>query len=202
MQTEKEALAVILGCEHFKLYLLGSKFVIETDHKPLEILYSANSRLSARLERWMLRLQQFDYDLVYKKGEENVADPFSRLLKVDDDGLRSTDVREKSATEKYVHFISKQAVPRCVTLDEVIQSTQNDETLQRVCKMLNDGNVKKLPDEFSRVHKELCVTSDSVLLRGTRIVVPVDLRKRMLTLLHEGHSGIVKMKAAARTKTW
>ena len=41
-----------------------------------------------------------------------------------------------------------------------------------------------------------------LVLRGTRIVVPKALRGEVLRLAHEGHQGIVKMKARLRTKVW
>ena len=41
-----------------------------------------------------------------------------------------------------------------------------------------------------------------VLLRGCRIVIPHDLRERVLKLAHEGHQGIVKCKDRLRSKVW
>ena len=61
-QTEKEALAIIWGVEHFHLYLYGHDFILVTDHKPLEVIYgSKNSKTSARIERWVLRLQPYTF---------------------------------------------------------------------------------------------------------------------------------------------
>ena len=78
-QTEKEALAIVWGIEHFHLFVYGAPFVLHTDHKPLELIYSNPvSRPTARIERWMLRLQEYDFKVVYKSGAENPADFLSR----------------------------------------------------------------------------------------------------------------------------
>ena len=39
-QTEREALAVVWGIEHFHLYLYGSSFQVIKDHKPLETIFN------------------------------------------------------------------------------------------------------------------------------------------------------------------
>ena len=57
-QTEKEALALVWACERFHSYIYGVKFDLVTHHKPLEVIYSARSKPSARIERWVLRLQR------------------------------------------------------------------------------------------------------------------------------------------------
>ena len=51
-------------------------------------------------------------------------------------------------------------------------------------------------------HKPLSVTENGILLRGRQIVIPKSLRKRTLSIAHESHQGIVKMKMLLRTKVW
>ena len=65
--------------EHFHLYLYGCSFTLITDHKPLEVIYgNASSKPSARIERWVLRLQPYNFSVVYKPGKDNPADFLSR----------------------------------------------------------------------------------------------------------------------------
>ncbi|CAG2184423.1 unnamed protein product [Mytilus edulis] len=58
-QTEREVLAVVWGCERFYLYLFAKEFILVTDHKPLEVIYSPKSKPPARIERWAMRLQPY-----------------------------------------------------------------------------------------------------------------------------------------------
>ena len=55
-QIEKEALALTWACERLSQYLLGSTFILETDHKPLiPFLLTKNLDLSIRVQRFRLR---------------------------------------------------------------------------------------------------------------------------------------------------
>ncbi len=77
---EKEALALLLALQHFEVYLSsGNRIVVYTDHNPLTFL-SRMSNSNQRLMRWALIVQEFDLDIRYKKGAENiVADALSRV---------------------------------------------------------------------------------------------------------------------------
>nr|CAH7755991.1 unnamed protein product [Callosobruchus chinensis] len=77
--TEKELLAVVWAVKYFRPYIYGRKFTIVTDHKPLQWLFSVKDP-SSKLLRWRLKLEEHDFDIVYKKGTLNKnADFLSRI---------------------------------------------------------------------------------------------------------------------------
>ena len=57
--TEKEMLAIVLACEKFRPYILGSHIIIHTDHATIKYLM-AKKEAKPRLIRWVLLLQEFD----------------------------------------------------------------------------------------------------------------------------------------------
>ncbi|ROT82642.1 putative uncharacterized protein K02A2.6-like [Penaeus vannamei] len=78
--VEKELLAVVDGIKKYYFYLYGDKFLLETDHMPLESLRTSKNA-NARLMRWAMYLQQFNFAIRYIKGSANVgADFLSRLV--------------------------------------------------------------------------------------------------------------------------
>nr|GFA13395.1 reverse transcriptase domain-containing protein [Tanacetum cinerariifolium] len=76
---EKEMLAVVYAFEKFRSYLIMNKCIVHMDHSALKYLF-AKKDAKVRLLRWVLLLQEFDFDVIDTKGAENlVADHLSRL---------------------------------------------------------------------------------------------------------------------------
>ena len=76
--TEREALAVIAAIKKFQPYLHGRKFTIYTDHNALRWLMRITEP-TGRLARWLLLIQQYDFDIVHRSGTSNGnADALSR----------------------------------------------------------------------------------------------------------------------------
>ncbi|GJX44300.1 reverse transcriptase domain-containing protein [Tanacetum coccineum] len=77
--TEKEMLAVVYAFKKFRSYLIMNKSIVYTDHSALKYLF-AKKDAKARLLRWVLLLQEFDFKVIDTKGAENyAADHLSRL---------------------------------------------------------------------------------------------------------------------------
>ena len=80
--TERECLAILLGCKQFRSHLLVSNrftVAVRSDHRGLIFLHR-NTDTNSKLFRWAQSLSEFDYNIEYVPGKDNVAtDALSRL---------------------------------------------------------------------------------------------------------------------------
>ncbi len=74
-QMEKEALAVTWASERLSSYLLGLKYRLETDHKPLLSLLSTKALddLPPQILRFRLSLMKFTFDIVQVPGKQLIT---------------------------------------------------------------------------------------------------------------------------------
>ena len=197
-QTEKEALSIVWAVEYFHLYLYGCSFTLTTDHKPLEVIYgNASSKPSARIERWVLRLQPYNFSVVYKPGKDNSADFLSRHPTFE------SVSKHANMADEYVNLLTLAAVPKAMTMREIQTATNTDKILQSLraairCNMWDSDLVKP----YKNIKEELTVTMQNVILRGSRIIIPESLQQRAIDLAHDTHQGLVKTKALLREKVW
>ena len=170
------------------------EFELVTDHEALKVIYSTRSKSTARIERWVLRLQPYNYRVCYVPSRKNIADALSRLTKIEDSFHSQDD-------DEYVRMVASHTTPVALRIKEVKQASAQDSELQAIRKCLIDGKWDSVPKQYLPVRRELTFIGH-VILRGTRIVMPRSLRKRVVNLAHEGHQGVVKTKDRLRTKVW
>ena len=83
---------------------------IVTDHKPLERLYKSTP--PARIERWALKLQPYNFTVIYRAGKNNPANYMSRYP--------STTTQHSSREAKvaeYINFVTTNAVPKALSVE-------------------------------------------------------------------------------------
>ena len=78
---EKEALASTWACERLEEYVLGLRFTLETDHKPLVPLLTTTdlSKMPSRILRFRLRMMRYNPEVLHVPGKYQIsADALSR----------------------------------------------------------------------------------------------------------------------------
>lgn len=203
-QIEKELLAVLFGCEKFYHYVYGKNFVVETDHKPLIAIAKKNlEQCPPRLQRMLLRLQRFDFVLVYKKGElMYVSDTLSRSCNKSD--VNNDPFLEENIEAQVCAVIGNINISNKQLL-KISNLTDNDLELKSLKSyLLNEWpkEKKNLPEivrQYWSVKDSLTYYKPkNLILKDNAIVIPKCLRREMLYRLHLTHSGISKTVLRAK----
>lgn len=78
--TERECLGCLLSMKHFRGYIEGVKFYLQTDHRSLLWLQNLKDP-TGRLARWALQMQAYDVEISHKPGKSiPVPDCLSRAF--------------------------------------------------------------------------------------------------------------------------
>ena len=128
-QIEKEALAITWACSKFSDYILGRKFLVETDHKPLIPLLNTKHLdvLPPRILRFRLRLAKFNYTVFHVPGKLLYAA----------DALSRAPVPE-TGDERWRHSLTASLSSRCLQANRDWTSTSKHKTMiQYVCRSEN-----------------------------------------------------------------
>ena len=85
---------------YFRPYLYGTKFTVVTDHKPLTWIMSVKDP-GSRLLKWRIKLEEYDYDIVFKAGTSNTnADALSRINRLIADKVAPGEKRQQVTDEE------------------------------------------------------------------------------------------------------
>lgn len=199
-QLEREALAIVTAVKRFHKYIFGRKFVIRTDHKALQYIFHPSKNIpamtAAKLQRWSLFLSVYDYELNFVPGKD-IGNA---------DGLSRNPLSDEADDVDMVNGLTLQCeLP--ITAADVAKASRNDALLSTVINSVWRG----WSTSHQTMHTELRVfyllrhelsVEEGVLLRGHRVVIPTLLRGKVLSMLHEGHPGVVRSKILARNLVW
>ena len=187
---ELEALAVSWAMEKFHHFLYATKFVLETDQKPLEtILAKSSNAATPWLQRILIKTFAYDFTVKYLPGVNNqLADCLSRL------GCLQDKIK---LPRLKVHLLTTRLSATSDKLQQIRQATQDDDTMALLKHTITFGwphTVQELPKELQAywTFREEMTVEDGLILKATRIVIPPSMRESTLHQLHEGHLGFTK----------
>lgn len=152
-------MAIVWATKYFRPYLFGKKFKIITDHKPLQWLLSLKEP-NSRFVRWRLKLEEFNYEIIYEKGKQNTnADALSRIdintIENKEDSLslavNLVPMEQLDQTDDdYLNDPNKIPVPDSPSISNLIQ----DKTESKI-KILSDIQIKPPDDTNATVHSSI-----------------------------------------------
>ena len=135
-QIEKEDFAIIFGITKYYMYLLGGKFTLQTDRKPLLKIFAPDSATPvlavARLQRWSLLLSSYHYQIEFKPSAEVASvDALSRL---------TLQFKKDASVEEEIFFMASQQLNRHpVSAMEIAKETSRNPTLAKALTLTLDS---------------------------------------------------------------
>jgi hypothetical protein len=191
---DKEILAVHYGVEQNRSFLWGSKFTIRTDNIAIPYLERSKTSDSSRAIRWFLKLGEYDYKVVHKKGKVIThADAFSRYP-CDSEAriVPNYVVPKKTKPQKVLNaYLSPQFLA---------ESYAPELSVEEWAKAIQETDKERLPSGEKVLRQDGMIYVQEGITK--RIWVPPSLRKRMMALYHDtpvsGHKGVKKTYASMR----
>ena len=107
--TEKEAFAVVWPLPYFHAYVYGVMIIVYSDHKALNWLRNMKHP-SGRLARWILKLEQYDYEIIHRPGSLMVlVDALSRapINSIQISSWSSSELQELQDRDSYIATVKK-----------------------------------------------------------------------------------------------
>ena len=145
---KRECLATIWGMEKFHYFLYGKEFTLETDQKPLVLIYRKHMvEISPRIQRLIVRSFPYQpFDVQYRKGMEiPLADALSRVTPtpVEEDGIQLPIVA--------VNLITSNIPVSSTEIDLIHEETSKDPTFTLLKHYIHMG----WPSEYRMLPQEL-----------------------------------------------
>ena len=137
---EKGALAIVWTTARAWQFLIGKRFLLRSDPRPLEFIFNLRKELpkvtTSRILRWTIRLMAFDFDIEYVKGNSIPhVDALSRLRFYKE----SKDKTEEEFEDTFLHWEETDVL----SLDRMAAETRHDLELSSIASRVRK-NIGKL----------------------------------------------------------
>ena len=199
--TRRELLAVVTFTRQYRSYLMGQRFLLRTDHGSLVWLRNFHEP-EGQLARWLERLQEFDFEIVHRRGKRHTnADALSRLPCQQygrDNHNSPASAVVATATLQPPQDITTEGIRDAQLADVVLGPLLRGKESATKPRIEQLGGVSHSSRRLLQLWNQLTVC-DGVLCRQfeapdgsssvAQIVVPGALREEVLSDLHEGALG-------------
>ena len=159
--------------------------------------------LPPRIQRFRMRMMIFSYRIIHTAGKNlTTADTLSRAPS---SGPKKVDEIKEKDIQHYIHSITESFPASDMKIKEIRKQQCQDYECSKIIEFcLKDHWPDQEKKEFNQyfIEKNSFSVVDNLLLYGSRLVIPKVMRIEMLERIHQGHQGIVKTRALARTCIW
>jgi hypothetical protein len=198
-QIEKELLSILWGLNRFDCYIYARRIIVQNDHRPLLAIHKKSlAAAPKRLQRMLLRLQRYNYELVHLPSSQMVlADTLSRAyLPTTGEGTPFHEELAAALSSVDADQMSDlKMVASTDTIKQVTAAVKDDDEYDCLIKQITRGwpdTVDEVPScirAYYTFADELSV-SCGLVFKGHRIVVPLSMRQYFLDRLHSAHTGV------------
>ncbi|CAD6200279.1 unnamed protein product [Caenorhabditis auriculariae] len=180
---EAEALALVFALSEFRTYVLGSRITAIVDHRPLTSLMTRRD-LIGRLAKFQIILAEFDIQILYRPGKQNVVpDALSRYL--EDETREPIQRKEKVANVDLNPKILEKS--ETISLEEIRNLQKNSLWIRQAIEEITkpeESTTRSSPNhERYTVHEGLCETALSMPPAADR---PAEKQRNPQTGAHLG----------------
>ena len=123
-----EMLAIVEAVQMWRPYLLGQKFIIQTNQYSLKYFLAQKIAIPEQ-QKWMTKLIGHNYEIIYLLGRENVTDD-ALSLRPDNTTLN--------------HFF----VPQAVIWEEIKRAAREDDYTKKIAQTAQTGGPHKMDYYF------------------------------------------------------
>ena len=183
--TTLELLGLCFGITYFREYLWGRHFIVFCDNISLQY-YENLKTPSARIAQLTLKLLDFNFNILYKKGKENkVADALSR------NPINKIDIKNDNDN-------------LTIDLTDIKNQQSNDQFCSQIIQAINNNQVDQIPISIQRKSRQFIILNDILHYKHYKspnnvtypLVIPQSLTEKILKSYHEspigGHTGITR----------